>query len=57
MTFIKYLGMRYLVIFCFLLLAKCSIIDEIEDQIIEEVIDEIFDQDMKEVKIDSSCSL
>lgn len=57
MAFIKYLGMRYLVIFCFLLLAKCSIIDEIEDQIIEEVIDEIFDQDMKEVKIDSSCSL
>jgi len=49
--------MRYLIIFYFLLFANCSIIDEIEDQIIEEVIDEIFDQDMKEGKIDSSCSL
>jgi len=49
--------MRYLIIFCFLLFANCITIDEIEDQIIEEVIDEIFDQDMKEEKIDSSCSL
>ena len=36
--------MRNLIIFCFLLFANCSIIEEIEDQIIEEVIDEIFDQ-------------
>ena len=57
MIFVKCLRMRYLIIFCFLLFANCSIIDEIEDQIIEEVIDEIFDQDMKEEKIDSSCSL
>ena len=48
--------MKNLIIFSFLLFSNCSIIDEIEDQIIEEVIDEIFDQDMKE-KIDSSCSL
>lgn len=48
--------MRHLIIFCFLLFANCSIIDEIEDQIIEEVIDEIFDQDMEDGKIDSSCS-
>ena len=49
--------MRYLITFCFLFLANCSIIDEIEDQIIEEVIDEIFDQNMEEEKIDSSCAL
>ena len=55
MIFIKYLIMRNLIIFCFLLFANCSIIEEIEDQIIEEVIDEIFDQNMEEEKIDFSC--
>ena len=47
--------MRHLIIFCFFPFANCSIIEEIEDQIIEEVIDEIFDRNMEEGKIDSSC--
>ncbi len=57
MITVKHLLMRNLIIFCFLLFANCSIIEEIEDQIIEEVIDEIFDQNMEEEKIDSSCAL
>ena len=35
MITVKHLLMRNLIIFCFLLFANCSIIEEIEDQIIE----------------------
>ena len=57
MIAVKHLLMRNLIIFCLVLFSNCSIIDDIEDQIIEEVIDEIFDQNMEEEKIDSSCAL